>query len=243
MARNNAVFLSRERNGRITRSGSSGSKDNELKDIVAKSAASLRNISHESGNTGGKAFLSGAVTSGGITITGSDEGSTASSSDLANNTNRKLRKIGNKLNNVQNDEKQREKDQLALIIQLIATLVVSVAMMAIGSKILLKLKNGNSYSKLVYWLVAGAMIAVVAGLNAWLMATAIKFMQKYQSGGGTNFAKIAIILAPIMVGGMTYVAIKPESWKKFMQNIKNGIKKGFDLTAMATNQIMGMFGK
>ncbi|MBO5910689.1 MAG: hypothetical protein J6Q05_00615, partial [Elusimicrobiaceae bacterium] len=179
---NNTSSFGGNRNARTTRSRQSGSDANELKDIVKKSAAAASNV-NASANEGGRAFLASAVNSGGVSVTGAGEDPTTRSADFAP-TDKKLRAIGKKLDKVQQEQNERGKIQNALIIQMIATMVGSIGMMVAGSIILSKLKNSpDGYSKLVYWVIAGAMMATVAAANAWLFMRAAKFSETYTPCG------------------------------------------------------------
>ena len=258
---NNTASFGAGRNARITRSHRSGGDANELKDIVKKSAAAARNTSKDSANEGGRAFLANAVTSGGVQVGGAGKDPTASSGDLAP-TDHKLKAIGNRLDNIEDEQEERNNSQKALIAQLLATIVGSIGMMVAGALIL------NHYDKLIHewliatggapwgqarwwqlvttrWIIASAMMATVAAANAWLFARAAKFISKYQTVGGVGIAKLATILAPIMVAGMVFTAIKPTGWSSLFGNIWGRIKAAFEpiglLTGQVTNGIMGLF--
>ncbi len=241
---NNTASFGANRNGRITRGGRSGGDANELKDIVKKSAAAARNT-HASANEGGRAFLASAANSGGVRVDGAGEDPTATSSDFAP-TNKKLKAIGRKLNQVQNEQDERNKMQKALTLQMIATILGSIGMMVAGAIILSSIKKSpDGYSKLLYWVIAGAMIAAVTAANALLFIKAAKFIDKYQAGGGIALAKLATILAPVMVGGMVFTAIKPEGWAKLGATIWTKIKAAFEPVGLVVGQvssgIMGLF--
>ncbi len=261
---NNTSSFGADRNARMTRSRRSGRDANELKDIVKKSAAAARNTS-ASANEGGRAFLASAVNSGGVQVGGAGEDPTASSGDFAP-TDKKLKAVGNKLKDVENKQEERNNTQKALIAQMIATVLGSIGLMVAGAFILgaldkkiLALEVAASASltagpamlalakalKVKRWLIAAAMMATVTAANAWLFVRAAKFIDRYGSAGGTGLAKLATVLAPVMVAGMVFTAIKPTGWKALGANIWGKLKATFEpvgmLTGQVTNSIMGLF--
>ena len=222
-----------DRNARMTRSRRSGGDANELKDIVKKSAAAAQNTGKDSANEGGRAFLASAVNSGGVQVSGSGEEGTSSSGDLAAPTDKKLKAIGNKLKEVEDQQEERNEKHRKLIAQLLATALGSIATMIVVSKILKNLDArirdllANAAGspvilamaaslKLTRWLIAGAMIAAIAGVNAFLFVRAKQFVSDYGSSGGTAVAIIAQFVAPIMVAAAVQTAITP-SWKDFIK--------------------------
>ena len=233
---NNTASFGADRNARTTRGRRIGAERDELKDIVKKSAAAASNT-NASANEGGRAFLASNQSSGGIRVGGTGEDVTASSSDFAP-TDKKLKAIGKKLGKVQQEQDERGKIQKELIAQLIATIVGSIGMMVAGSIILSKMKKSpDGYSKLMYWVVAGAMMATVAAANAWLFIRAAKFIDRYQAAGGIGIAKMATILAPIMVAGMVFTAIKPDGWKELGKSIWGKVKAAFEPVGMLTGKV------
>lgn len=261
-ARANTSSFGPGRDGRGTRGRNTGADRNELKDILHKSAAAAGNA-NAAGNEGGRAFLASAVTSGGVTVDGAGDAQTASSADLAAPTAHKLKAIGNRLNQEDNKQEERNKAHRKLIWQLVATALGSIGMMVAGSLILTKfdkIVDGWLFEasvatlpadkaaclamaamfKLRRWLIAGAMIAAVAAANAWLFINAKKFISNYSAYGGTTVATIATIVAPLMLAGMVQTALKPD-WKGFIKSMWAKLKGSLDpvnvLTSTATNSI------
>ena len=263
---NNTASFGRDRNARMMRGRRSGSDANELKDIVKKSAAAAQNV-NASANEGGRAFMASAVNSGGVSVSGAGEDPTTRSADFAP-TDKKLNAIGNKLNKVQQEQDERAKMQNALVTQLLATIAGSIGMMVAGALILGRLDKtikawefeasvatlpadkaaclamANMF-RIRRWLTAAAMMATVTAANAWLFLRAAKFIDRYGSMGGTGLAKLATVLAPVMVAGMVFTAIKPTGWKALGKNIWGKLKAAFEpvgmLTSQVTGSIMGLF--
>ena len=260
--RANTASFGQDRNGRGTRGRNIGAGKGELQDILKKSAAAAGNA-NASANEGGRAFLANAQTSGGVTVDGAGDTQTASSADLAAPTNQKLKAIGNRLQQEENKQEERNKAHRKLIWQLVATALGSIGMMVAGSLILTKLDKtvegwlfeasvatlpadkaaclavANMF-KLRRLLTAIAMIAAVGAANAWLFISAKKFLSNYGAYGGTAVATIAQIVAPLMVAGMVQTALKPD-WKGFIKSTWAKLKKALDptnvLTSIATNSI------
>lgn len=229
-ARANSASFGRNRNGRGTGSGRSAGDRDELKDILKKSASAAGNA-NASANEGGRAFLSGAVNSGGITVDGMGESQGASSSDLAAPTAKKLKAVGNRLKQEEDKQEKRNKEQKGLLLQTLLTIAGSIGMMLVGAYTLDKIPGPWR------WIVAAAMIAVVAAANALLMTRAIKFMQEYGASGGTGIAKMAVILAPIMVAGMVFCGISPKGFRKMLSKIWGKIKSAFEPVGLLTSQV------
>lgn len=208
--------FNRDRNGRITRGHDGGSDANELKDIVKKSAAAARNTDTDSANEGGRPFLASAVNSVGVQVSGAGESPTTSSGDLATPTNQKLNAIGNKLQQVEDEQEQRKKDQKRLILLLLGTTLASLGMMVAGSFILDKLKG-----TLWYYAVAAVMLGIVATLANTLYVAGKHFVENYGASGGVGIGTVAKYIAPILFLGMGYVVLRP-------QDIKGLIKKQWD---------------
>lgn len=223
------------RRGGFTR-GQNGKGDrNELKDILKRSAEADRNA-HASANEGGRAFLANSQNSGGVTVDGAGETeSSGSSPDLADPSGHKMRAIGNRLDNQQELLEERDAEQNALIWQLLATVVGSIAAM-FALSCMVGLKNSKP---LIYWIIAGAITAVVTGFNAWLFGRAVKFIDRFGSLGGTAIAKIALIMSPLMVAGVVYTMIKPEAWSGLLKNIGAKLKAAFEPVGLVTSQLTG----
>lgn len=248
--RSNSSSFGRDRNGRGHGAGRVGNERDELKDILKKSAAADTNA-NASANEGGRAFLANAQTSGGVTVDGSaDTQGTGSSQDLAANTARKLKSVGNRLD--QESDKQQEKaaKQRALIRQLIATIIWSIGTMVLGAAILRNLDDtikqlqlqaaaavyppvraallaALKTFKLKRWLVAAGMIAAVGAANAWLYINAKNFVSDYGAYGGTTIATIAQIVSVLSVAASVQTAINPR-WKEFIKNLWKHAKSMFN---------------
>ncbi len=261
-ARANTSSFGQDRNGRGTRGRNIGAGKGELQDILKKSAAAAGNA-NASANEGGRAFLANAQTSGGVTVDGAGDTQTASSADLAAPTARKLKAIGNRLQQEKNKQEERNKAHRKLIWQLLTTALGSIGMMVAGSLILTKLDKtvkdwlfeasvatlpadkaaclavANMF-KLRRLLTAIAMIAAVGTANAWLYISAKKFLSEYGAYGGTWVADVAKIVAPLMVAGMVQTALKPD-WKGFIKStwatLKNTLNPTNILSSVATNSI------
>lgn len=232
---NNTASFGRDRNARMMRGRRSGSDANELKDIVKKSAAAAQNA-NASANEGGRAFLAGAVNSGGVSVNGGEDmARSASSGDLAAPTNHKLRAIGNKLQQVEDEQEQRKEDQKRLILQLLATVLGSLGMMVAGGFILANLdarikdlEAGAAGSPVILgmaaalratrWLIAGAMMAAVTVASVLLFKSAAKFVSNYGASGGVGIGTVSKIIAPILVLGMGYVILRPQDIKGLITN-------------------------
>ena len=256
---NNTSSFGKDRDSRTTRSRRNKGEANELKDIVKKSAAAARRTDKDSANEGGRAFMASSVNSGGVQVSGAGEDPTASSSDLAA-TDKKLRAVGRKLDQVQDEQEERSQAQKALSMQLLATVLGSLGMIVAGALVLSNLDarianlmeiglppalKTAAILKKVRWIVAAAMMASVAAANAMLMKNAIQFIDKYGSSGGTKIAVMATVLAPVLVAGMVFTAIKPEAVKGFLGKLWTKVKGALDpvnlLVGQATSSITGMF--
>ena len=229
-ARADSSSFGRNRHGRGTGGRTMGKDRDELKDILKKSAAAAGNA-NASANEGGRAFLAGAINSGGITVDGMGESQGASSSDLAAPTATKLKAVGNRLKQEEDKQEKRNKEQKGLLLQTLLTIAGSIVMMIAGAYTLDKIPGPWR------WIVAAAMIAVVAAANALLMTRAIKFMKEYGASGGTGIAKMAVIMAPIMVAGMVYCAISPKGFRKMLSKIWDKIKAAFEPVGLLTSQV------
>ena len=251
LAQGGTSSFGRDRNGRTTRGRNIGAERNELRDIVKKSAVAAANT-RASANEGGRAFLASNQSSGGITVDGAGEDPTASSGDLAP-TDKKLKAVGNKLKDIENEQDERGKLQNALKIQMLATILGSIGMIIAGAVILTKLDAAAAAAtvpavaaaiKLKRWLIAAAMMAVVTAANAWLMLRAAKFIDRYATSGGVGLAKLAAILAPVMVAGMVYTAINPTGWSKLGATIWAKVKAAFEpiglVLGQVTNSVLGL---
>ena len=256
----NVSAFGRDRDGRLGRGRNGKGERNELKDIVKRSADAAGNI-NASANEGGRAFLANSRNSGGVSVDGGEDLTRgASSGDLAAPTERKLKAVGNKLNEVDDELEGRNAEHRALIWQLVATALGSIGMMVAGSLILSKLdkKINELLMKAAYaashfdtvgaegflaaaavlkvkrWAIAAAMLASVVAANAWLFFRAKKFISNYGSAGGTAIAVISEIVAPLLVVGMVQTVLKP-SWKDFIKSLWGKIKGRFDPVDILTN--------
>ncbi len=222
------------RDGYITRGPKNGQGKNELEDIAKRSARAAASAT-PSANEGAQAFLAGGTRSGGVQVEGVTDGESTSSEDLAAPSSSKLRSIGNHLNTVENEQEKRNEAHRALINRLLVTLAISLGMMAAGMAILPRLHG--------IWkvIVAAAMVGVVFAANAALFTAARHFIRDYGKAGGTGMAWFTVILAPLLVAGMTYVAIDPKgAWsnlKKLGSNIWKSIKKGFNMVDIAMGSL------
>lgn len=242
--------FNRDRNGRITRGGRAGSNANELKDIVTKSAAAARNTSKDSANEGGRAFLASAVTSGGVQVgNGEDATRGASSGDFAP-TDKKLKAIGNKLKEVEDKQAARSQAQKRLIGLLLGMTAASLAMMVAGATLLSWMDEHclNPWGRIARWAIAAAMVAAVATFANVLFVAAKHFIEDYSQYGGVGVATISKIVAPLLLGGMVYIAIRPQDagwFRKLGNNIINRFRK-ISLVDQAMSfvggKMVGLFG-
>lgn len=211
------------RDSRITRGLKSGQGKNELDDIAKRSARAAASNS-PSANEGAQAFLAGA-TRGGVVVSsaeGESEGGTVSE-DLKNPSARKLKAIGNHLQNVEDKLTARERAQSKLTRRLLLTLAISLGAMAAGLVILNRFKSRNFW----YWAIAAALMGVVVTANAVLFNAANHFIRDYSKGGGLGMAWLAKILSPFLVAGMGYVILEPSYALRAVQTLWHGIKMSF----------------
>lgn len=228
---NNTASFGRDRNGHGTGGHKIGNDRNELKDILHKSAAAAANT-HASATEGSKAFLANAQTSGGITVDGAGEDHTASSSDLTNPTNQKLKAVGNRLQGEEDKQEKRNRKHRQLITQLILTTLFSIGAIFAASEILTNMKKDMSpQGKLKYWIVAGIFIAAVTVVNGMLFAAAKNFIADYGNMGGTWIATVAQFVAPLAVGAIIQTAIQPD-WKEFLKSMKDHLISSFSSLGM-----------
>ncbi len=226
---NNTSSFGGNRNARMTRGHKSGSDANELKDIVKKSAAAASNA-NASANEGGRAFLASAVNSGGVSVDGGEDMARgASSGDLTAPTNRKLKAIGNKLQQVENEQEKRKKAHRRLILMLLGVTAGSLVILGTGTVTLANIKHNMSgpWSTVLYWAVAAVMIAAVATLANTLFVAAKHFISDYGSSGGTKLAVASQIIAGILAAAAVFVAIKPEPGKDFLKKQWDTIKNKY----------------
>ena len=215
------------RNGRTTRGNRIGAERNELKDIVKKSAAAASNT-RASANEGGRAFLASNNSSGGVQVdNGEDMTRGASSEDLAAPTNKKLKAVGDKLKEVEDKQAERSQAQKRLIGLLIGMTAASLAMMIAGATLLSWMDEHctNPWGIMARWAIAAAMVAAVATFANILFVAAKHFIEDYSQYGGVGVATISKIVAPILLAGMTYIAIRPQDAKFFRKLGKNIINR------------------
>ncbi len=228
----NTASFGRDRNGRGSGGRRIGNEQNEVKDILKKSAAAAANR-NASAAEGSKAFLANAQTSGGITVDGSGETNTASSSDLTSPTKQKLKAVGNRLKQEENKQEERNRKHRQLIIQLVFTTLFSVGAIWAASKILSNMqKDKTPLGTLKYWIVAGAFIAAVIVANGLLFAAAKHFIAEYSNmKGGTFIASLSQFVAPLAVGAMIQTALQPD-WKGFFESMKGHLIGSFSSLGM-----------
>lgn len=179
----NTASFGRDRNGRGGREHRAHSERDELKDILKRSAEADANI-NASANEGGRAFMANAINSGGISVDGTNNGGTATSSDLVSNTQRKLKAIGNRLNDEGNKQKERQDAQFRLIVQLLATVAGSVAAILLAAKILRKLNTAIPIEEgklFAYRATLATMQAAANPLMAGAIATQEALIKKQEA--------------------------------------------------------------
>ncbi len=247
---NNTASFGANRNGRTTRGNRSGGDANELRDIVKKSAAAAQNA-NASANEGGRPFLASNNSSGGVQVeNGEDMTRGASSGDLAAPTNKKLKAIGNKLKDIEDKQAARAKAQKRLIGLLIGMTAASLAMMVAGATLLSWMDEHctNPWGIAARWAIAAVMVAAVATFANILFVAAKHFIEDYSQYGGVAVATISKIVAPLLLAGMTYIAIRPQDagwFRKLGKNVVNHFRK-ISLVDQAMSfvggKMIGLFG-
>ena len=179
----NTASFGRDRNGRGGREHRAHSERDELKDILKRSAEADANI-NASANEGGRAFMANAINSGGISVDGTNNGGTATSSDLTSNTQRKLKAIGNRLKGEEDKQQERQDAQFRLIVQLLATVAGSVAAILLAAKILRKLNTAIPIEEgklFAYRATLATMQAAANPLMAGAIATQEALIKKQEA--------------------------------------------------------------
>ncbi len=207
----------RDRDARGSRGRRSGSGKGELDDILKKSAEAAAN-KNASANEGGRAFLAGGRSSGGLSVDGSGTVGYGTSSDLSSNTGRKLKAIGDRLSAEDAYQKEREAAHKRVQNLFWAMLAASVGLIV-----------GISLVKIpwVKWL----MVAGVVAAQATVMTKVIQFTHKYPDGGNA-FTKLMVILAPVLVGAAVYSAAVEGAWSKIWNEIKTKFMEMFSLAGI-----------
>ena len=207
----------RDRDARGSGSRRNGSGKGELNDILKKSAEAAAN-KNASANEGGRAFLAGGRSSGGLSVDGSGTVGYGTSSDLSSNTAKKLKAIGNRLSAEEAYQKEREAAHKRVQNIFWAMLAASVGLIV-----------GISLVKIpwVKWL----MVAGVVAAQATVITKVVQFTHKY-SDGGNAFTKLMVILAPVLVGAAVYSAIVPNAWGKIWTTIKTKFMEMFSLAGI-----------
>lgn len=249
----NTASFGRDRNGRGGREHRAHSERDELKDILKRSAEADANI-NASANEGGRAFMANAINSGGISVDGTNNGGTATSSDLASNTQRKLKAIGNRFKGEEDKQKERQDAQARLIWQLVGTVLGSVGTMWAAARFLAKwdlqikaydmaikvmrampfgagassaaaLEAAKASLQFKRKLLAVGMVLAVGAANAALFIKAKQFEHNYGAYGGTWVAVVARIASVAMVAAAVQTAYQP-SWKGFIKSALAKVKSG-----------------
>lgn len=232
--RTNTTF----RQGRDARMGRGqklkGERD-EIKDIMKKSAQAAANP-NASGNEGGRAFMATSSLSGGVTVDGAAEEEASSSEDLAAPTARKLKAVGNRLQQEENKQEERNKAHRKLIAQLIATIVGSIATIHWASKALPKMHGFGRVAAAI------GFFGAVAAANTALFFTAKYFINEYGAYGGTGVAKVALILSVVLTFVAGYVVLRPEGWSKLRQNVWDQLKQALKPVNLLVGQIRNSLG-
>lgn len=235
----NTASFGRDRNGRGGREHRGRSERDELKDILKRSAEADANI-NASANEGGRAFMANATNSGGISVDGTNNGGTATSSDLASNTQRKLKAIGNRFKGEEDKQKERQDAQARLIVQLLATVACSAGLIIGGAKWLRKLDAAIAVAPTPIakaalttkrWIVAISMLTLVTAGNVALFIMAKKFEHDYGAYGGTKIATIARIISALTVAAAVQTMFTPD-WKGFVKKVWAKIKGGLSSVAL-----------
>lgn len=235
----NTASFGRDRNGRGGREHRAHSERDELKDILKRSAEADANI-NASANEGGRAFMANAINSGGISVDGTNNGGTATSSDLTSNTQRKLKAIGNRLKGEEDKQQERQDAQFRLIVQLLATVAGSAGLIIGGAKWLRKLDADIAVAPTPIakaalttkrWIVAISMLTLVTAGNVALFIMAKKFEHDYGAYGGTKIATIARIISALTVAAAVQTMFTPD-WKGFVKKVWAKIKGGLSSVAL-----------
>ena len=235
----NTASFGRDRNGRGGREHRGRSERDELKDILKRSAEADANI-NASANEGGRAFMANATNSGGISVDGTNNGGSATSSDFASNTQRKLKAIGNRFKGEEDKQKERQDAQTRLIVQLLATVACSAGLIIGGAKWLRKLDAAIAVAPTPIakaalttkrWIVAISMLTLVTAGNVALFIMAKKFEHDYGAYGGTMIATVARIVSALTVAAAVQTAFNP-TWSGFFKSTLAKIKGGLSSVAL-----------
>ena len=235
----NTASFGRDRNGRGGREHRGRSERDELKDILKRSAEADANI-NASANEGGRAFMANATNSGGISVDGTNNGGSATSSDFASNTQRKLKAIGNRFKGEEDKQKERQDAQTRLIVQLLATVACSAGLIIGGAKWLRKLDAAIAVAPTPIakaalttkrWIVAISMLTLVTAGNVALFIMAKKFEHDYGAYGGTMIATVARIVSALTVAAAVQTAFNP-TWSGFFKSTWAKIKGGLSSVAL-----------
>ena len=248
----NTANFDKAKNTHGTGGHRTGQGDTELKDILKKSAAAAN--ANASANEGGRAFLSNAHSSGGISVEGGTDTGTATSSDLTAPTARKLKAIGKRMDKEKDKQEERNRKQRQLITQLLITAVCSAGLIIGAAKWLQKLDAAIKVAKLMLsaavtpyakaaaaaklaaltvkrWAVAIGMLTLVTAGNAALFIMAKKFESNYGAYGGTWIATVARLASVITVAAAVQTMFTPD-WKGFIKTAWAKIKSGFSSVAL-----------
>jgi len=219
----------RDRDARGSGSRRNGSGKGELNDILKKSAEAAAN-KNASANEGGRAFLAGGRSSGGLSVDGSGTVGYGTSSDLSSNTAKKLKAIGNRLSAEEAYQKEREAAHKHVQNIFWGMLAASVASI-VAISLLHKATTANGVMKLWAKIVMWGLVAAVVVMQEEVIRHVIKFTHKYPDGGNA-FTKLMVILAPVLVGAAVYSAIVPDAWGKIWTTIKTKFMQMFSLAGI-----------
>ena len=228
----------RDRDARGSGGRRNGSGKGELNDILKKSAEAAAN-KNASANEGGRAFLAGGRSSGGLSVDGSGTVGYGTSSDLSSNTAKKLKAIGNRLQKEENKQEERNRKHRQLIRNLLITALASLGLIIGGAKWLQKMDRLIAAAPAIAkaaliakrWIIAGSMLALVTAGNLQLFIAAKKFESEYGAYGGTWVATVARIASALLVASAVQTMFTPD-WKGFIKTAWAKVKSGLSSVAL-----------
>ncbi|WP_428055573.1 hypothetical protein [Candidatus Avelusimicrobium alvi] len=190
--------------GRVTRSFR---EKNDLKDISKRSADAAGNR-NRAANEGSRAFLASARNSGGMTVEGGVEVGETGSADFKSPEASQLKSVGNWADQEDDYQARKDKARKALAWKFLFTLANGVAMMYAAAAVLTKIKL--TWLK---WALAGVFMLWTAITCFSLMKDAIAYQAEF---GGVLLSTISCLASLAIIGGMTFVCLKPEAAWTFL---------------------------
>lgn len=227
-------FMAGGRNSTVVRVGRRVSEKDDLKKIT-KMSADVAKDRNRGAVAGARPFLANSATSGGMSIDGGTEGSSAGSADFSTPTDRKLKAIGDWGKQQEDTAQKRSDARTRLLWMTLALVAAALGTMAFAGGLILKgrmqMMIGQSLMLLPYGKAAGAMMLAKGKLNmalGWgaialsgayaltVLGFAIDYMSKY---GGGFMPIVSTMVSLGAVAALTITGVKAMKAQVFATDI------------------------